>query len=185
MQFLIEFLPLIIFLGVLLTKDIYAAVAVLMIAMPIAFGIKYLMTRKIDKMYFWSTVLAIVFGALTLYFKNPDFVKWKPTALVWAAAVVFLVSQFVSERPLVQKFLEMVDDVGFEKVSDVHWRRLNMAWVFFFLIVGILNLYVAFNFDIETWGKFKVFGLMGLQFLFLLAQIVWLMRLIGPEEEED
>ena len=55
MQVLFEFLPLILFLGAYLYKGIYFAIGALMIAMPIGFVIKYVRTKKVDKMYMWST----------------------------------------------------------------------------------------------------------------------------------
>ena len=51
MQLLVDFLPLLLFLGTYLkTGDIYTALPVLMVAMPIAFLIKWALTKKIDKM---------------------------------------------------------------------------------------------------------------------------------------
>ena len=52
-------------------KDIYAAVVVLMVAMPVALAIKTIRTGSLDKMYFWSTVFALVFGALTSVLQKP------------------------------------------------------------------------------------------------------------------
>jgi intracellular septation protein len=56
------------------------------------------------------------------------------------------------------------------------WRKLNLAWVGFFLVAGVLNLYVAFRFDEATWVNFKLFGLMGLTLAFALAQGFWIAR---------
>ncbi len=80
MNMLFEFFPLLLFLGTLILKDIYAAVVVLMIAMPIGLLAKRIRTGSLDKMYMWSTVFSFFFGALTLYFQNPYFTYWKPTA---------------------------------------------------------------------------------------------------------
>ena len=97
MNFLFEFLPLILFLGTFIYKDIYAALVVLMIAMPIGLAIKFIRTRTLDKMYFWSTVSLLAAGALTLYFRNPLFLYWKPTVFYWAVAIAFFASLFVGE----------------------------------------------------------------------------------------
>jgi intracellular septation protein len=107
MQILFEFLPLILFLGAYLYKGIYFAIGALMIAMPIGFAVKYLRTRKIDKMYLWSTIFLLVFGGAALYFRNADFIYWKPTAFYWVVAVAFLLSMWIGEKPLVRRFLEM------------------------------------------------------------------------------
>ena len=119
MNALFEFLPLILFLGAFLYKDIYAALIVLMIAMPIGLVVKYVRTGKWDKMYLWSTVFLLVAGALTLYFRNPLFLYWKPTAFYWAVAVAFFASFWVGEQTLVQRFFGMITDVSLG-VSDPH-----------------------------------------------------------------
>ena len=184
MNMLFEFLPLLLFLGALILKDIYAAVVVLMIAMPIGLAAKTIREGKLDKMYFWSTVFALLFGALTLYFHNPYFTYWKPTAFYWAVAVAFLVSTWVGEKPLAQRFFGLVEGLNLEKVSKTQWTRLNYIWVVFFAVAGILNIYVAYNYSEKTWGTFKVFGLMALTFVFMLAQTLWIANIIGDDQEE-
>ncbi len=181
---LFEFFPLLLFLGTLFLKDIYAAVIVLMITMPIGLAIKTIRSGKVDKMYLWSTVFALAFGALTLYFRNPYFTYWKPTAFYWVVAIAFLASNWVGEKPLAQRFFGLVEGLNLEKVSRLQWTRLNLVWVLFFAIAGFLNIYVAYNYSEKTWGTFKVFGLMALTFVFMLAQTLWIARIIGDDEEE-
>jgi len=183
MNVLFEFLPLILFLGAFLYKDIYFALIVLMIAMPIGLIIKYVRTRKFDKMYFWSTVFLLCAGALTLYFRNPLFLYWKPTAFYWAVALVFLGSFWVGDQPLVRKFFGLVGELNLENITPGQWNKLNIAWVVFFILAGFLNIYVAYNFSEATWVKFKVFGLMALTFVFMVAQTFWIARLIGSDAD--
>ena len=147
MTMLFEFFPLLLFLGALLLKDIYVAVVVLMISMPIGLAVKAVRTGSIDKMYMWSTVFALFFGGLTLYFRNPYFTYWKPTAFYWAVAVAFLVSTWVSDKPLAQRFFGLVEGLDLEKISKVQWTRLNYVWVLFFTFAGILNIYVEYKFS--------------------------------------
>jgi len=184
MNLLFEFLPLVLFLGTLFWKGMYPAVAVLMIAMPIGLLVKYLRTKSLDKMYFWSTIFLLIAGALTLYFKNPLFLKWKPTVFYWVVAVAFFGSQFVSEQTLVQRFFGLVGELSLEKITANQWTRLNTVWVIFFVFAGFLNIYVAYNYDFETWATFKVFGLMALTFVFMLGQTFWIASLIGDDEAE-
>jgi intracellular septation protein len=184
MGMLFEFLPLLLFLGTLFFKDIYAAVVVLMVAMPIGLAVKTVRTGSLDKMYFWSTVFALFFGALTLYFHNPYFTYWKPTAFYWVVAIAFLASTWIGEKPLAQRFFGLVEGLNLEKVSKTQWTRLNYIWVLFFAAAGILNIYVAYNFSEKTWGTFKVFGLMALTFVFMLAQTFWIANIIGEDHDD-
>ncbi len=185
MNLLFEFMPLILFFGAYLYKDIYTALVVLMIAMPIGLIVKYIRTRKFDKMYFWSTILLLIGGSLTLYFRNPLFLYWKPTVFYWAVAIAFLSSQFFAEVPFAQKFFSLIDGLNMEKISAAQWNKLNLAWVVFFVGAGVLNIYVAYNFEQATWVKFKVFGLTALTFVFIVGQTVWLGNLIGYDDEVE
>jgi intracellular septation protein len=185
MNILFEFFPLLLFLGTLLMKDIYAAVVVLMVAMPIGLAVKSLRTGTIDRMYLWSTVFALVFGGLTLYFRNPYFTYWKPTAFYWVVAIAFLASTWIGDKPLAQRFFGLVEGLNLEKISAQQWNRLNLIWVAFFVVAGLLNIYVAYNFSEKAWGTFKVFGLMAITFVFMLAQTLWIANIIGDDEEQE
>ena len=184
MNMLFEFFPLLLFLGTLLLKDIYAAVVVLMISMPIAFAIKTFRTGSVDKMYMWSTVFALAFGVLTLYFRNPYFTYWKPTAFYWVVGVAFLLSTWVGEKPLAQRFFGLVEGLNLEKVSASQWRNLNLVWVAFFAVAGLLNIYVAYSYSENTWALFKVFGLMAFTFVFMVAQTFWIANIIGTDDDD-
>ncbi|MDH3577979.1 MAG: septation protein IspZ [Gammaproteobacteria bacterium] len=181
MNLVFEFLPLILFLGAFLYKGIYFALVVLMIAMPIGLLVKYVRTQTFDKMYFWSTVFLLIAGALTLYFRNPLFLYWKPTVFYWVVAIVFLGSFWVGDQPLVQRFFGLVEGMPLGKITRAQWNKLNVVWVLFFVAAGLLNIFVAYNFSQETWVKFKVFGLMALTFVFMLLQTFWIANLIGDE----
>ena len=182
MQVLFEFLPLILYLGAYLYKGIYFAIATLMVAMPIGFVIKYVRTKTVDKMYMWSTIFLLVFGGAALYFRNADFIYWKPTAFYWAVAVAFLLSLWIGEKPLVRRFLELSGELPTDKIDAGSWRRLNMIWVVFFAAMGVANIYVAYNYSEQFWVNFKVFGLLALTFVFMLAQGFWLMAKLGGDD---
>jgi intracellular septation protein len=63
------------------------------------------------------------------------------------------------------------------------WSRLNLAWIGFFAVMGVVNLWVAFNFSTDTWVSFKLFGGMGLMIVFIVAQGMVLAKYI-PEEKQ-
>lgn len=170
MQLLLEYLPIAAFFVAYFVKgDFLFATAVLMAVMPVFMFIHWRVTRRLNRIYLASTVLVLVFGGATLLFNNADFLKWKPTVLNWAIAAVFLGSNWIGEKPIVQRIMGSVVSLARQQ-----WSRLNLIWVGFFTLVGAINLYVAYAFSEAFWVKFKLFGMLGLTILFVILQSVWL-----------
>ena len=174
MLFLVDFAPLALFLAGYLYRDIFFAIVVLMIAMPISLLIKRRLTGKLDKMLLWSTVFLFVFGGASLYVRDAQFLYWKPTALYWAMALAFLLSHWIGEKPLIQRFFDLIGELPMDHVSDRQMRTLNFIWAAFFVLVGLLNIVVAYSFSEAFWVKFKVFGLTIITILFMSAQVYWI-----------
>lgn len=185
MHVLFEFLPLILFLAAYAFKGIYFALGVLMVAMPIGLAVKYFSTGKLDRIYLWSTVFLLIAGAATFYFDNPKFLYWKPTVFYWVMALAFLVSNWLGEKPLVRRFFDLASDLPTSNLSLRSWQGLNLVWVLFFVAMGVINIYVAYNFPEAFWVKFKVFGLMGLTIVFMLAQSFWLFSKLDQTDSGD
>ncbi len=169
MQLLVDYIPIVAFILAYFYKDIFFATGVLMAVMPVVLVLQWLMTKKINKIYAASTVLVLVLGGATVIFRNPTFLYWKPTVLNWLIAVVFLGSQWIGDRTVVQRMLGKAAEL-----SPDQWVRLNQIWVVFFSIVGGVNLYVAYNFSEAFWVKFKLFGMLGITLVFVIIQSIWL-----------
>jgi intracellular septation protein len=133
--------------------------------------------KKVEVMLWVSLAIIVVFGGATLLFHDATFIKWKPTVLYWlfagtlAGAALFLKRNLI--RSLMQEQIELPEPV---------WIKLNLSWIGFFAIMGVLNLYVAFSYSEETWVDFKLYGGMGLMFLFVLAQGALLSRHIDEKK---
>ncbi len=169
MHLLVDYIPIVVFILAYFYKDIFFATGVLMAVMPVVLVLQWLMTRKINKIYAASTVLVLVLGGATLAFRNPAFLYWKPTVLNWLIAAVFLGSQWIGDKTVVQRMLGKAAELGPDQ-----WIRLNQIWVVFFIIVGGVNLYVAYTFSEAFWVKFKLFGMLGITLVFVIIQSVWL-----------
>jgi len=153
-------------------KDaIYMATLVLIFATLIQNLLHYTVYGRFEKMHLVSLAVLIVFGSLTLAFKNPDFIMWKVTIFNVIFALVFAGSQFIGKKTLAERMLGQV----FNAPKAV-WVKANGAWVIFFLAIGLINLYVAYNLPEEVWVNFKLFGIMGLTFAFMIAQIIALRK---------
>ena len=123
-----------------------------------------------------SLGVIVVFGGATLIFHDNTFIQWKPTVLYWLMASSLLISNFVFKRNLMKVFM------GEQLVLPDHaWVVLLWSWVGFLTFMGSLHLYVAFNFDLNTWVNFKLFGSIGLMIVFAVIQGMYLSRFVSEE----
>lgn len=134
--------------------------------------------RKIDLMLWITFVLVVVLGGATIWFHNATFIKWKPSVLYWAMGLSFWISQVVFRKNLLQTMI----GEQLELPTKV-WQRLNFAWIAFFALMGLLNLYVAYTYSTSTWASFKAFGATGLMLVFMVGQGFYLSRHIKPETD--
>lgn len=173
MKALIDFIPIILFFIAYKYYDIYVATGVIIVASIIQAAYVYFTEKRIPTMVLASTALIVLLGGATLILQDENFIKWKPTVVNWLFALVFIGSNYIGQKPLLQRMMES----AFQYLPVAVWQRMSWVWASFFIIVGILNLYVAFNFDTDTWVNFKLFGLLALTFIFIIAQSVYLMKI--------
>jgi intracellular septation protein len=154
------------------------ATVVVMVATLIQIAILLAMRRKVDTMLWVTFGLIAILGGATVWFHDPTFIKWKPSALYWAMGVVLWASQVLFGKNLLQAL------IGTQlELADPVWRRLNMAWAIFFVLMGFANIYVAYNYSISTWATFKVFGLTGIMLVFMIVQGFYISRHLKDEAD--
>ena len=133
--------------------------------------------RHVDTMLWVSLVIIVVFGGATIYFHDEMFIKWKPTVLYWCFALALLGAQLLMRKNLICSLMGKQ-----MSLPDLVWDKLNLAWSTFFAAMGALNLYIAFNFPLELWVNFKMFGFIALMIAFVIAQTVYLSRYLKEPE---
>ena len=150
------------------------------VAILATFGqIGWLLARRkpVDNMLWVSLVIIVLFGGATIYFHDEHFIKLKPTVLYWCFALVLLGSPLVLKKNLMKSMMGQQLSLP----ADV-WSRLNLAWGLFFLLMGSLNLYIAFRFPLDFWVNFKLFGFLGLMIVFVVLQSIYLSRYMKETE---
>lgn len=173
MKLLFEFFPILLFFIAYKVYGIYVATAVAIAAAALQIGWMKYRGQVVEKMQWITLAILIVFGGSTILFQDETFIKWKPTVINWLFAAAFLGSQWIGQKNLTEMAMgkAMV-------LPDRIWLQLNLSWVLFFALSGLLNLYVAYNFDTDTWVNFKLFGLMGLTLIFVVLQVLFVSRYI-------
>lgn len=180
MKLLFDFFPIFLFFIVYKVSDIYAATLAAIIATAVQVAVTWFKTRKVEPMHLVSLAIIVIFGGATLFLKDELFIKWKPTVLNWLFGIAFLASQLFGKRTLIERMLGSQIEL-----PEPVWRRLNLSWAFFFIVLGGVNLFVLYNFTTETWVNFKLFGLLGLTFLFVILQSVYLARFLPEPKPEE
>lgn len=172
MKLLLDFLPIAIFFAVYhYSGDIVLATLVLIPATLAQVGFLWWRYRRVEKMHLITLALLVVLGGATVIFHDATFIQWKPTVVNGLFAIAFLVSPLFGGKTLIQRMMERA-----VTLPAAVWLRLNTAWVVFFLAMAGLNVYVFKTFDEATWVNFKLFGMLGLTLVFVLAQGVYMSR---------
>ncbi len=169
----LDFIPILLFFIAYKYYDIYVATTVVIIASVLQATYVYITEKRLPAMLLASTALIVLLGAATLILHDENFIKWKPTVVNWLFAVAFIASIYIGKKPILQRMMEST----FQHFPTAIWQRMSWLWGIFFISVGIINLWVAYHFDTDTWVNFKLFGLLSITFVFIIAQSIYMMRL--------
>ncbi|MDE2070243.1 MAG: septation protein IspZ [Gammaproteobacteria bacterium] len=170
MSAVLEFLLLAAFFASYLWKGIFFATGVLMAGSVLVLAISWWHSRKFEALPLAVTILALVLGSVTLVFHDAVFIKWKFSIVEWLFGVVFLVTQFMRQT-LTERML------GAQiRVPAGIWRRLNLLWAAFFIVLGSVNVYVIYHYDTAVWMEFKMWGSTGATLVFVIAQALYMSR---------
>ncbi len=177
MKLLFDLFPVILFFVAFKLVDIYAATGVAILAsIGQILWLKF-RGRRVEPMQWAGLVIIIVFGGMTLVFRDETFIKWKPTVLYLALSFALVVARFGFRRNLIEKMM------GAQiSLPAAIWDRLNLAWMLFFVGMAGLNLYVAHTYPTDVWVNFKLFGTMGLTIAFVVAQALYMGRFIREDD---
>jgi intracellular septation protein len=188
MKALLDYFPIVVFVGVYVfypsEQPMYPAVIGLMIATVIQNVGTKILTGKFEKLHLWTLAITLVFGGMTLVFRDPAFIFWKASIVVWLTAVIFLYRQVLLKKVLLQEMLSKAIDEEINAPSSL-WKNLNYAWIVSYTLFGFLNLYVAYNYSEAFWVQFKLFGLMGLNILLLVAVMIKIYPYLPVEESDE
>jgi intracellular septation protein len=177
-KLLVDLFPVILFFVAFKIKGIFVATAVAIVASVAQVGWMYFAKKRVEPAALIGLVVIVVFGGLTILLKNETFIKWKPSVLYTLFALILLVGQVGFGRNFMQVLL------GAQMpLPRVVWDRLNVAWMAFFAALAGANLYVAYHFPTAAWVNFKLFGIMGLIFLFVIGQSVVLAPYLKDQKE--
>ncbi len=179
MKLLFDLFPVVLFFIAYKMYDIYIATAVIIVATVVQIGYLYLKEKRVEKIHIITLVLILLLGGLTLVLQDERFIKWKPSIVNWGFALVFLGSHYIGQKTIVERMMGQAITM-----PSAIWVRLSWLWIAFFIIAGVTNLYVAFNYDTDTWVNFKLFGLTGMTIVFIIIQSFYIKDYIQETDSE-
>ncbi len=180
MKLLLDFFPIILFFVAFKFADIYVATGVAIVATIAQISWIRYKVGKVEPMQWVSLGVIVLFGGATIIAHNETFIKWKPTVLYWLMGGALLVGQLIFKKNLLKSLMGAQMEL-----PDAAWRVMNWSWTGFFAVMGVVNLWVAFNFDTNTWVNFKLFGGLGLMAVFVVGQALYLGKYIKDEDDKE
>jgi len=143
---------------------LFVATAFFMVAILVALGVSWWLTRHIPRMTLVTAVMVAVFGGLTLWLQDETFIKMKPTIVycIFAAILGFGLLRGRSYLKTLMGMAMPLDDAG--------WMKFTRRWVAFFIGMVLLNEAVWRSQPTEVWVIFKTFGALPLTFIFIAFQ---------------
>ena len=172
MKQIIEYLPIIIFtITYFYTRDIFFATLILLIGLFIQVCLEYLLEKKVSKKPKIIFGISLLFGGSTLFFKNEEFLFWRPTVINWIFSVLLLSVEYFSGKNLIKmimgKAIILPDNV---------WKKLSRGWSLGFFVSGLLNIIIAYNFTLEFWVSYKLFGGFLITVIYIVIMMIYLWR---------
>jgi intracellular septation protein len=180
MKLLLDFFPIILFFVAFKVAGIYIATGVAIAATIVQIAWLRHSTGKVEPMQWISLAVIVLFGGATIALQNETFIKWKPTVLYWLMAATLAGGQLFFRKNLLKSLMGAQMEL-----PEAAWRVTNWSWIVFFAVMGVVNLWVAFNFDTDTWVNFKLFGGLGLMALFVVGQAVYLGRYLKADQVRE
>lgn len=169
-KLLVELGPLVVFFVGNSRYGIFAGTGAFMVATVIALAVSRAVLGRIPTMPLVSGFFVIVFGGLTLWLQDDQFIKLKPTIVNGLFAAILFAGLAAGKS-----LLKIVFDDVF-RLTEEGWRQLTLRWAIFFVALAILNEVVWRLFSTDFWVSFKLFGIMPITMVFAIAQLGLLKR---------
>lgn len=179
MKQLLDFIPLIIFFALFKLYDIYVATGALIAATAIQIIVTYFLFKKVEKIQLITFLLVAIFGGMTIFLHDDNFIKWKVTIVYVVFALGLAISHWLGKsaiKGMLGKELSLPDAV---------WAKITWAWVAFFILCAVLNVYIAFQLSLDVWVNFKVFGLLIATFAYTLLTGIYIYKHLSKEQNQS
>jgi intracellular septation protein len=150
---------------------IFVATGAFMIAMIAAMLFSAIRYRRISALLWFSGIMVVILGGLTIWLHDERFIKMKPT-IYYVFVAALLAFGLFTDRPILQRVLGST----YPGLNEAGWTKLTRNWAIFFACMAVLNEAVWRHTTTQFWIGFKLWGALPLTFLFAAANIPMLLR---------
>jgi len=171
---MLEILIIIFFFIIYQCFDIYFAIYILILSNFVILIFSKIKTGKFNRRYIFAFIFVLIFGLATIYFKNDFFIKLKVTVIYWLLSLLCLSTHIFGYKPFIKYLIDKTINL-----PDNIWIKLNKSCSVFFILIGLINLFIMFNYSTDVWIKFKLFGIISLNIIFVFYQYFFIFRYIN------
>ena len=150
---------------------IFVATGVFMAAMLVAMLISQLKYGRISPLLWFSGLMVVVLGGITIWLHDESFIKIKPT-IYYSTVALLLLFGLKTGRNL----LKLVLGAAYPGLSERGWHLLTRNWIVFFIAMALLNEAIWRTQSTDFWAASKLWLFIPATFVFILANMPMLMR---------
>jgi intracellular septation protein len=171
MRLALDLGPLLLFFLANAKVGIFFATGVFIVAIIVSMIVSYALVRHVTALQWFSAIMVVVMGGLTIWLHNETFIKLKPT-IYYGFVASILGFGLATGRPLLKNVL----GGAYPGLDEEGWRKLTRNWALFFVVMAIANEAVWRNTTTEFWIGYKLWGAIPATLLFAVANVPMLMR---------
>ena len=171
MRLALDLGPLLLFFLANAKVGIFFATGVFIVAIIVSMIVSYALVRHVTALQWFSAIMVVAMGGLTIWLHNETFIKLKPT-IYYGFVAAILGFGLASRRPLLKNVL----GGAYPGLDEEGWRKLTRNWALFFVVMAIANEAVWRNTTTEFWIGYKLWGAIPATLLFAIANVPMLMR---------
>ena len=167
-------LIIVIFVGIYYsTRDIFILTGTIMALVTLQVIFEKIVEKKVGKVLFFSWLLLLPLGSLTLFLRDPLFLQWKFSIVHWLMGLI-LISTYYFKGPVLLKTLFSALGPQLKSAPTIAWTRVTIFISFFTILIGFINLYFIYYASLDAWVNFKLYGVTVLNMIMISSSLYYL-----------
>ncbi len=155
------------------TKNFFYLTAAIMVLVTLQVIFEKIVEKKVGKVLFFSWLLLLPLGSLTLFLRDPLFLQWKFSIVHWLMGLI-LISTYYFKGPVLLKTLFSALGPQLKSAPNIAWTRVTIFISFFTILVGFINLYFIYYASLDAWVNFKLYGVTVLNMIMISSSLYYL-----------